>query len=378
MKLTAKLKLLSSPKQSDLLKQTLEAANSACSFISQQAWEHQTFRQFPLHRLTYHEVRAKFPLTAQAVVRCISRVADAYKSGRRVQRTFKPHGAITFDNHILKYNTGRSEVSIWTVGGRQHIPFVCGSRDLELLQGQRGESDLVYIDGVFYLFAACDVETPEPDGVSDFLGVDMGVNNIATDSDGNRHSGSQVKGLRHRHARLRARLQSKGTPSARRLLKKRRRKEARFAKDVNHTISKQLVQRAKDTGRGIALEDLTGIRKRVTVRKAQRRLHNSWSFYDLRQKIEYKAELAGVPVVRVDPRNTSRTCPVCGCVDKANRPSQSVFSCIRCGFSGHADAVAAENIRRAAVNLPDVGRDEVKAVSPGIELRPSAPTSRLP
>ncbi len=200
------------------------------------------------------------------------------------------------------------------------------------------------------------------------------MKNIATDSDGNSYSGAKVNGIRNRYARLRSKLQAKGTKSAKRLLKKRSRKESRFAKDVNHRISKELVQRAKDTGRGIALENLKGIRERVTVRKAQRRQHHSWSFYDLRQKIEYKAAIAGVPVVLIDPRNTSRTCPVCGCVDKRNRPSQSVFSCIQCGFSGHADTIAAGNIaRRAAVNQPNAGRDEVKAGSS--ELRPSAPAS---
>ncbi|MEW6505241.1 MAG: transposase [Chloroflexota bacterium] len=365
MKLTAKVKLLPAPEQAELLRQTLEIANAACNYISEQAWERKTFRQFPLHKLTYHAVREKFPLTAQVVVRCISKVADAYKANRKAKRVFNPHGAIAFDSRILSCNLEKSEVSIWTVGGRQKIPFVCGERQRELLAGQRGESDLTCIDGQFYLFAACDVETPAPDDVSEFLGVDLGVNNIATDSDGNNYSGAHVNGLRHRHARIRSRLQSKGTESAKRLLRKRRRKESRFAKDVNHRIAKELVLRAKDTGRGIALENLQGIRERVTVRKAQRRQHHSWAFYDLRQKIQYKAAAAaGVPVVLVDPRNTSRTCPVCGCVDKRNRPSQRVFSCISCNFSGFADAVAAENIRRAAVNQPYAGAYSVSASLP--------------
>jgi len=137
-------------------------------------------------------------------------------------------------------------------------------------------------------------------------------------------------------------------------LKKRRRKESRFARDVNHRISKKLVAKAKDTGCGIALEDLKGIRKRITVRRPQRRIQHSWAFSQLRLFVEYKAKLAGVRVVLVDPRNTSQTCPVCGCVDKANRPSQSLFSCVSCAFSGHADRIAAENIRRAAVNRPYV------------------------
>ena len=356
MKLTAKVKLTPTTEQAESLTQTLETANAACNRISAQAWEHKTFGQFNLHNLTYHATRLEFSLAAQVVVRCISKVTDAYKIDRKKQRVFSPHGSIAFDDRILTWHICKSEVSIWTVGGRQRIPFVCGDRQRELLCGQRGESDLALIGGQFYLFATCDVEAPKPADVAEYLGVDLGIVNIATDSDGNEYSGGQVNGLRKRHAKLRKRLQSKGTKSAKRLLAKRRHKESRFAKDVNHRISKELVLRAKGTGRGIALEELTGIRDRVTVRRAQRRQHNSWSFYDLRQKIEYKAQVAGVTVIAVDPRNTSRTCPVCGCVDKRNRPSQSRFSCISCGFSGHADAIAAGNIsRRVAVNQPNAG-----------------------
>ena len=375
MKLTAQVKLLPTPQQAQLLKTTLEKANAACNYISEQAWTQRKFGRLPVHRLVYYEVRERFALSAQVVVRCISKVVDAYKLDRKTQRTFQAHGAISFDDRILKWYVDQSEVSIWTIAGRERIPFVCGERQRELLQGQRGESDLIYTGGEFYLFAACEVEEPTPLEVDDFLGVDLGVKNIATDSDGNNYSGGQVNGLRNRYFKIRKRLQSKGTKSAKRLLKKRRKRESRFAKQENHRISKELVQRAKDTGRGIALEELTGIRQRVTVRKGQRRQHHSWSFSDLRQKIAYKARLAGVPVILIDPHNTSRTCPVCGCVDKRNRPSQSVFSCVQCNFSGFADHIAAVNIGRAAVNRPNAGRVEVQAGSP--ELRPSAPASRL-
>lgn len=113
------------------------------------------------------------------------------------------------------------------------------------------------------------------------------------------------------------------------------------------------MRKAKDTGRGIALEDLKGIRDRVTVRKAQRTSLHRWSFAQLRAFIGYKATLSGVPVVVVDPRNTSRTCPLCRCIDKANRRSQAEFVCTGCGHADHADHVGAVNIAsRAAVNRP--------------------------
>ena len=198
------------------------------------------------------------------------------------------------------------------------------------------------------------VDVPEPpaDEPTDWVGVDLGIVNIAADSDGDTYSGGHLNGLRTRHATLRARLQARGTKSATRLLKKRRRREQRFARTVNHVISKRLVAKAKGTGRGIALEDLRGIRSRMTATKAQRRVQSSWAFHQLRSFIEYKARLAGVSVVAVDPRNTSRTCPACGHVAKANRRSQASFLCVSCGFAGPADTIAAENIRRAVVMQP--------------------------
>jgi len=216
------------------------------------------------------------------------------------------------------------------------------------------QSDLILSDGIFYLAVVVDAPEPIPDEPDGFLGIDLGIVNIAADSDGAVYSGGHLNGLRKRHSKLRSKLQSKGTKASLRLIKKRSKKEHRFTTNVNHTISKRVVEKAKGTGRGIALENLSGIRDRITVRKSQRRQQHSWAFSQLRRFIEYKARLAGVVVKLVDPKNTSRTCPVCGCVDKHNRPSQSLFSCVSCGFSSSADTVAASIIAgRVAVNQPD-------------------------
>ena len=357
MKLTAKVKLQPTAEQAQLLRQTLEAANRACDYISTRAWDTKTFNRFKMQKLTYTQARLKFDLTAQVVVRCISKVADAYHLDRNHKRRFRPHGGIAYDSRILNWRMTDSTVSIWCLGGRQIIPFVAGPRQLELLAHQQGETDLAPIGGKWYLFAVCEIEEPAPGDVADVLGVDLGVKNIAVDSDGNVHSSAQVNGLRHRHRRLRQKLQAKGTRAAKRLLKRRSGKEARFASDVNHTVSKRIVATAQGTGRGIALENLHGIRSRITARKPQRATLHSWSFFQLRLFLEYKARQVGIPLVLVDPRNTSRTCPACGYVDKANRVSQSTFSCVVCGFSGLADYIAALNIRvlgRAAVMRPYV------------------------
>lgn len=353
MKLTAKVKLKPTIEQARALLETIETANTACGYISGIAWAEKVFNQFKLHALVYRDAKERFSLTAQMVVRCISKVSDAYKVDKETRRTFRPQGAIAYDSRILRWYIDLREVSIWTTQGRFRIPFVAGKRQIELLQGQRGESNLSFIDGQFYLFSTCEVENPDPQDVEEFLGIDLGIVNIATDSDGETFAGNHLNSLRKRHSKLRTKLQSKGTHQAKRLLKKRGRKESRMAKHVNHVISKKIVEKAKDTGRGIALENLKGIRDRVTVRKASRRQHSSWAFFDLRAKIEYKARLAGLPLVAVDPRNTSRTCQVCGCVDKDSRKSQSSFLCTACGFASNADCNAAIIIsRRAAVNRP--------------------------
>lgn len=354
MKLIAQVKLTPAPEQYDALLNTLETVNDAANYISERAWETKTFRQYDLHHLLYYDLRSRFSLTAQIVVRVLAKVADAYKAGRETQRIFNRRGSIAYDKRILSWKIADNTVSIWTMTGRLTIPFVTGKRQAELLQHLFGEADLVFRDNNFYLFQTCEIEELPVGEPAEFLGIDLGIVNIAADSDGKLYSGAQVNGLRKRHAKLRGKLQTKGTKAAKRLLVKRSRKERRFASHVNHCISKSVVVKAKDTGRGIALEDLKGIRDRVTVRRGQRRQHHSWAFNQLRQFIEYKAKLAGALVALVDPRHTSQTCPRCGLISRSNRRSQSLFSCVSCGFSAPADAVAAGNIAsRAAVNRLD-------------------------
>lgn len=363
MNLTATVKLQPTSEQEVLLRETMERANALCNAISDSAWEMRTFGQFQLHRAIYREARSASGLSAQIVVRCIAKVAAAYKLDKETRRVFRLQGAIAYDDRILRWQVGR--VSIWTIGGRQWVPFVCGDRARDLLASRQGESDLFVRDGQWFLAFTANVAEPPLNSPVDYVGVDIGIVNLAATSDGEVVSGAQVNGLRFRHERLRKRLQAKGTRGAKRRLKKRSRKQRRFQQHVNHCTAKRLVTVAQGTGRGIALEDLTGIRDRVSAPKRQRSRHGNWGFAQLRRFITYKAELAGIPVVLVDPRNTSRTCPACGAIDKANRVSQSQFSCQSCGHSGLADLVAAENIRRAAVNRPCCPDANPLLVAPG-------------
>lgn len=374
MKLIAQVRLNPTPEQHTALLHTLEQANELCNLMSQYAWEQRVFGAFKLQKLTYGQMRHMSGLTAQLVIRCYSKVADAYMKDKRTPRKFREHGAIAYDDRILRWYTDIARVSIWSVEGRLNIPYSAGERQKELLKQQKGESDLVYSRhrNAFYLLATCDIPDPTEQQTEDALGADLGVVNILTDSDGDIHTSEAIEKNRKRLSDLRGRLQQRGTKSAKRHLKKLSGKQRRFQRDVNHCISKRLVLKAQCTKRTIRLEDLTGIRERTKVRgKTERAKRTNWSFRQLRDFIGYKAQLHGVKVEYVDPRYTSQRCFNCGHSEKANRKSQSEFFCLKCGHTDHADHNASLNIAYwASVNAPivasELGSNPASVTSPSL------------
>lgn len=340
------------------------------------------YRNYDLRRSAYQRIKAEHGLGAQAAQHVIKKVADAYralaanltagrygKSGskRRARLESRPvqfrwDAAQPYDARMLSWQHDARTVSIWTTAGRlKDVVFTGSSQQLEAVATLAvGECDLVHRNGLWFLRAAvehAEADVYVPDG---FVGVDMGIINIAYTSDGVRHAGGCLNGYRRRQQRIRSRLQSRNTQSVKRLLRKRRKREARHAANINHTIAKRIVAEAARTGRGIAVEDLTGIRDRVRLRKPQRVTLNSWSFGQLGDFLAYKARRAGVPFIQVDPRYTSQICNGCQYLDKRNRLDQETFVCRSCGVVAHADHNAALNIARrgvegwAAVNLPNV------------------------
>ena len=251
MDLTLTLKLHPTQAQAAALRETMERVNAACNAIAETACRAHTTNKVRLQQLVYADIRATFGLSAQMTVRAISKVAAASKRDKTVCPTFRPYGAVTYDPCILSWK-GEDHVSLLTVRGRQIIPIMVDDYHRPRLHSLRGQADLMTRDGQFYLAVIVHAPEPAPMSPDDWLGVDLGIVNIAADSDGTLYSGGRVNGLRRRHTKLRRRLQQKGTASAKRLLKQR------FAAHENHRIVKQLVTTAQDTRRGMALEDLTG------------------------------------------------------------------------------------------------------------------------
>ncbi|MFE4676475.1 RNA-guided endonuclease InsQ/TnpB family protein [Streptomyces sp. NPDC056723] len=385
MKIVVQVKLMPEAEQAAALRSTLRTVNDLACWVSQVAFARGVPREYELRKHTYPHLKAQ-GLGAQAAQHVIKKVRDAYttlhanlragnlgkpKSRRRVKAeskpiAFRPEAAQPYDDRCLSWQYDQHTVSIWTMAGRiKNVSFVCLADALKVLQQYRkGESDLIERDGVFYLIATCDVpeaEAYEPDG---FIGVDLGIVNIATTSTGYQAAGRGLGRYRKRQLALRAKLQKKRTKSAKRRLKERSRREQRHVKNTNHIIAKTIVTEAERTAHGIALEELRGIRRRVRLRKPQRVTLHSWAFAQLGDFIVYKAKPAGVPLVYVDPAYTSQMCSQCRHIDKRNRVDQGLFICRGCGVVAHADRNASHNIAQRGENVWNAGRESRVPATP--------------
>jgi IS605 OrfB family transposase len=352
----------------ETLAATQRAFNEAATWIARVCWDEGITNTNTAHHRVYGETRERFGLGAQLAVCARAKAVEAIKAVKakakhREQATcpqFGPRGSIRYDARTYRLMS-LDRVSLNTLEGRVVCRLLLGPRQHAMLVDpawEIGGADLVWRRGVYYLHVTQSREAPtetEPGG--GMLGVDLGMVNLATDSEGETFSGARVKIARARYHSRRQRLQKVNTKNAKRRLRKNAGRERRFQKDVNHCISKALVKKAVVSCKALALEDLSGIRERTKVRHEQRYERHAWAFYQLRHFLTYKAAWAGVPLHLVDPRNTSRTCSQCGHCEQANRKTQVSFLCQRCGFALNADVNAAINISRkepyrAAVNRP--------------------------
>src|SRR5262245_28774537 len=367
MKLTLQLQLIPTDEQKAALLDTMARFNEAATLAARLGFDAGVFSQPSIHKLAYAEIRNRFRLSAQLAVRAIGKAVEVFRRDKETCPVFRPRGAITYDERILSFK-GLDKVSLWTLGGRILVPLVYGEYQKERFGRLKGQVDLVYRGGKFYLYATVELPEQAPIEVKDFLGVDLGIVNLATDSDGNVYTGDGVERVRRRRHTSRRSYQKTGTKASKRRLKRMARSEANYRRNENHRIANDLVKLAKGTGRGIALEDLKHIRERTTVRAKDRAKHSGWAFAQLQAFVIYKAGLAGIPVVIVDARNTSRTCSACGHCEKANRKSQAEFECRHCGHSENADLNAARKVRdRAIVKWLDLAAGD----DPGLRSRAS-------
>lgn len=345
LKNTITCKLKPTPQQQAVLLDTLRVYASACNRILEIATETGKRKAYDLHHASYHTVKAETGLTANYVVRAIARVAQSFGK-KHPPKEFRPT-SLDLNKDLFRFNAYNETVSLATTAKRQKIKVRLSNRQRQELKGQKPKTGYLTYDrkkkNRFQIQFVVDLPDPTPQEPLSVLGVDLGINRIATLSTGEIRSGRDLNRLREVRQRTRRSLQRKGTKGARRALKRLSGRQARLMSDVNHCISKEIVKKAKGHESAIALEDLSGIRDRAVKSKRLRKMLGSWAFYDLRAKIDYKAARLGITVVTVDPAYTSRSCSRCG--SRGSRHKHR-FSCKSCGLVIDADVNGALNISR--------------------------------
>lgn len=382
--LTAKLKLHSSPEQFQALRTTQLAYRDALNAVSQYAFAHGKIgHQRTLQREMYDEIRLRYHLPAQMACNVPRQVGATYKTlwtkvkqnaslrkaGRTKNRYKGLDQAPKYVSPTLTYNFQRDyslksehRVSILTLSGRKIIPYSGYSRHLALMQegATIGAAKLWYDKPhkQFYLLISLEINVadPTPQTHTEVVGVDVGQRFLAVTTDTHDqtafYSGKNVRAQADHYARLRKRLQRKGTRSATRRLVIISGRERRLKLHTNHTIAKHIVDQHPHAV--IGLENLTDIRERSKGKrgkkasKKQRRANRctaQWTFAELQSILAYKAALSGSLTVKVVANFTSQACPTCGFTSKENRPNIGlVFACQRCHFTLHADLVGARNV----------------------------------
>jgi len=246
---------------------TQRAFNEAASWMAGVCWDEHLTNTNTAHHRVYGETRLAYGLGAQLAVCARAKAVEAVKAVNAKHRDtcpqFGPRGSIRYDARTYRLMS-LDRVSLNTLEGRVICRLVLGVRQLEMLVDpawEIGGADLVWRSGVYYLHITQSREVPEEhhsDGGT--LGVDLGIVNLATDSESEHFTGKMVHAVRNRYHLRRQRLQKVGTKNAKRRLRQMRRRESRFQSDTNHVISKKLVQKAAVSRKAIALEDLSGIR----------------------------------------------------------------------------------------------------------------------
>lgn len=357
MNVIRSLRLKLSVDNPDALIQTFSAYNRAFEVCAEWGYQNKKSNKVLNHHATYEQIRKEIPELPAALLQgardCACEALKATKCKCLPIR--KQFSAMRYNQRVVTVNLIKGIATISSVLGRVKAQFKLPVVYERYLNWKLKSSTLQYHKQTkeFYLLVQVESEDhPELDEVS-ILGIDRGVSNIAVCSDGQFFGASQIKNVRCKYRRLRAKLQSKGTKSARRLLKWMSGKERRFQTDVNHCISKSIVNKPFTV---FVLEDLSGIRpnkKEGTSRSKQNFWLSNWSFFQLEQFIEYKAESLGKVMLKIDPAYTSQECSACGEVNKNSRNGLK-YKCKSCGFELNSDLNAARNIANRGMTV--VGR----------------------
>lgn len=360
--ITAKIKISVTADDKSLLNKTMSVYTDACNYVSDYVFRTHDLKQFSLNRVLYSTLRERFGLKSQMAQSVFKTVIARYKAILENQKGWiqpsfrKPQYDLVWNRD---YSITQNCFSVNTLNGRVKLPYSAKSMSkyFDHTIYKFGTAKLVNKHGKYFLHipVTYDIEESSISDICNVVGIDRGINFVVATYD-SRHksgfvSGRAIKQKRAGYSRLRKELQMRKTPSARRRMKATGSRENRWMQDINHQVSKALV---KNTPKHtlFVLEDLSGVRNATErIRTKNRYVAVSWSFYDLEQKLIYKAKQNQSTVIKVNPAYTSQCCPVCGHIEKSNRNKKiHLFNCKNCGYKSNDDRIGAMNLYRMGIN----------------------------
>ena len=348
---TLKVRLMTGSSDREMLVRTAEAYRKACDFVSGYVFETEDEKVWSLNKALYPSLRSIHGLRSQMSQSVLKTVVAKYATVRsnghkRTRIRFRSPQYDLVRGRDWSYTKGL--LSVNTLEGRLKLRYY-GEYDFTQEGCIFGTARLVVdAKGRCFLHIPVTRIVEIPDEMTRVVGIDRGIRKPVVAYDGTKTTFVQGRSIKNRHAKflaLRRELQQRGTPSARHRLRMIGQRENRWVSDVNHCISKALAD-SNPAGTLFVLEDLSGIRGATErVRTKDRYVTVCWSYYDLEQKLSYKAALAGQKVVKVDPKYTSQRCPVCGAIDRHSRDKRNhVYKCSHCGYQSDDDRIGAMNL----------------------------------
>ena len=362
MTVTAKIQISVNADSKVLLDETMSVYSDACNYVSDYVFHTHDLKQFSLNRVLYSTLREKFGLKSQMAQSVFKTVIARYKTILENQKEWiqpsfkKPQYDLVWNRD---YSLTQNCFSVNTLNGRVKLPYFSEGMSKYFNHDiyKFGTARLVNKHGKYFLHipVTYDVEESNISDIRNVVGIDRGINFVVATYDSKHKSGfvsgKPIKQKRASYSKLRKELQMRQTPSSRRRLKAIGQRENRWMQDVNHQVSKALVE-SNPKHTLFVLEDLSGVRNATErVRTKDRYVSVSWSFYDLEQKLIYKAKQNQSTVIKVAPHYTSQCCPVCGHIEKANRNKKiHLFTCKNCGYKSNDDRIGAMNLYRMGIN----------------------------
>jgi putative transposase len=347
---TLKIKLEATEQSSRFLSETQKTYIVALNHASKVAFEKKVFNSVALHHITYQDVRELTKLPANLVCSARNVVAEAYNRDKEKHHRWKETAAMRYDARTLTVKIDQQYATLTTLQGRVRVGLILSEYHKQYLDGRweiEPTATVSHKGLTWFLHLILTKDIPDsPSEVA--IGVDSGIVRIATTSTGKVFKGGNIKHIRERRFKQRRDLQAARHKSRnqRRLLKRLAGKERRSVDWLLWNVANEIAAEALKANAGtIVVEDLKGIRTRIRVSKKQRLIHHGWPFSSLFAKIKHVGSKHGVKIESVDARNTSKTCHKCGYCDAANRKSQTVFICVRCGHKSNADFNASLNVR---------------------------------